>query len=101
MEETPAAAQRAEERLRRALEIFDERFAESHPYMHVLSSRLGRALVIQERYDEAEPLLRDAYDGLIATSGVPTLDIPPTTMALATLYAARGETEYADTWRRR
>ncbi|HHP7237008.1 tetratricopeptide repeat protein [Longibacter sp.] len=101
MEETTIAAQRAEERLRRALEIFEERFADPHPYIYVLSSRLGRALVIQERYDEAEPLLRDAYDGLIATSGVPTLDVAPTTSALATLYAARGETEYADTWRRR
>ncbi|PEN13484.1 hypothetical protein CRI94_09195 [Longibacter salinarum] len=98
---TEDAARVAERRLRRAKEIFDQRFVEPHPFGAVIQSRLGRALLMQGDDQEAEPLLRGAYDVLSVASGVPTLDVEPTTEALAALYQARGETEYADSWRRK
>ena len=100
-EETAASARDAESRLRRAASIFAERFDEPHPFSYVIRSRLGRALLLQQRYDAAEPELRAAYRGLEGVTGAPSLDRPATADALATLYAATGQPEYAETWRAR
>ncbi len=100
-EGTAAAARDAESRLRRAASIFDERFAEPHPFSYVIQSRLGRALLLQQRYDAAETELRAAYRGLEAVTGAPSLDRAATADALATLYATTGQLEYAETWRAR
>ena len=90
---------RAEERLRRALTIFEASFPDGHPFAGVIRSRLGTALVEQARYDEAEPLLRTAHVTLSAAEGVPAAETPHTTAALATLYDATGQPEFADRWR--
>ena len=100
-EETAASARDAESRLRRAALIFAERFDEPHPFSYVIQSRLGRALLLQQRYDAAETELRAAYRGLEGVTGAPSLDRPATADALATLYAATGQPEYAETWRAR
>ena len=100
-EESAAAARDAESRLRRAALIFANRFAEPHPFSYVIQSRLGRALLLQQRYDAAETELRAAYQGLEGVTGAPSLDRAATADALATLYATTGQSEYAEVWRAR
>lgn len=100
-EGTAAAARVAETRLRRAQAVFDQGFSEPHPFSYVIQSRLGRALLAQQQYGRAETELRDAYRGLQRAEGTPSLDRAPTVRALADLYAATGQTEYAETWRSR
>jgi len=95
------ALRNADARLRRALQIVEEQFEAPHPLQAIIQSRLGRVLLRMERAEEAEPILRASYDRLVRAGGVPVLDARPTATALARLYEAQGQTEYADTWRRR
>ncbi len=79
----------------------EEQFEAPHPLQAIIQSRIGRVLLRMERAEEAEPILRASYDRLVRADGVPVLDARPTATALARLYEAQGQTEYADTWRRR
>jgi hypothetical protein len=66
---------------------------------------LGGALLGQQRYDEAEPLLRQGCDGLYQRRA----DIPPTgrprlteaIQRLVQLYEVQGKMDEADPWRRK
>jgi hypothetical protein len=61
-------------------------------------STLGRCLAMQRRFSEAEPLLRDSYETVIAN--IPTTSfIPQMLDRLIDLYDAWGRPEHADGYR--
>ena len=91
----------AEAALRTARGILARASAVRHPFGHAVDGYLGLALAAQGRAEEAEPVLRAAYDSLLAaTEGQERVKAPRVAGALADLLAARDAPDAAR-WRAR
>jgi serine/threonine-protein kinase len=74
--------QEGEKILREAVKIRTESLPKEHYWVALATSALGECLTIQKRYNEAEPLLLNSYEGLKISQGP---DNPRTTIALQRL----------------
>lgn len=92
----------AETILREALQIVENQSGESWARFDT-QSMLGEALLKQKKYDEAEPLLVQGYEGMKKhEAGLGLIGLPRQTAALerlVQLYDAAGKTKEAARWR--
>jgi Tfp pilus assembly protein PilF len=95
---------KAEVRLRECLQICEKRLAESWHHFHA-QSLLGGSLLGQQKYAEAEPLLRRGYEGLKARERIIPADdrmcLTEALERLVQLYAAWDKKAEAAKWHRK
>lgn len=72
-----------EKTLREAVELRTEMLTPTHYWVALAKSALGECLAIQERFDEAEPLLLESYQSLNRSQGAQN---PRTQLARSRLY---------------
>jgi tetratricopeptide (TPR) repeat protein len=93
---------KAQARLRECLQIYEKNPPASWRHFHA-QSLLGGSLLAQQKYAEAEPLLRGGYDGLKAREqSIPADDrvcLIEALDRLVQLYDAWGKPEQAKKWR--
>lgn len=91
----PADAERA---FRESLELRRASLPEGHWLVASSKSALGASLAAQNRWLEAEPLLLEGYDGLVAARGAEHALSRDAAARLAELYRAWGRADDAGTW---
>lgn len=91
----PAGAERA---FRESLELRRGSLPEEHWMVASAKSALGASLAAQNRWREAEPLLLEGYDGLVAARGAEHALSREAAARLAELYRAWGRADDAGTW---
>ena len=98
------APEKAEPLLREALRVYDKTMPEDWRRFEI-RSQLGEALVAQKHYAEAEPLLLEGYQGMIARRKDITVDAwprrPDPGRRVVRLYDEWGKPEKATEWRER
>jgi len=95
----------AELTMRGCLRVF-ERHQPGLSANHVAQSLLGAALLGQKKYDQAEPILVQAYEGLVhreaeRPNSARSQALKETTEHLIQIYEALGKPEQADAWRQK
>jgi tetratricopeptide (TPR) repeat protein len=91
----------AEPLAREALAHSDKEFPE-HPWRYIRVSLLGAILLGQERFEEAQPLLLEGYEGLERGSATHHLNnwwIVEAAQRVVRFYEATGQQEKARVWR--
>jgi tetratricopeptide (TPR) repeat protein len=89
----------AESLLRASLEAYELVLFEEHWQMCELRSLLGAALAGQERFEEAEELLLNAYDRMKDDPGAPPESIAAAVERIVALYDASDRPAEANEWR--
>jgi tetratricopeptide (TPR) repeat protein len=88
--------QGAEKTFRESLDIRLKKLSESHPDVAAARIALGSLLVLEKRFEEAEPLLREAHRALEAALGAEHEDTQDAAAELDKLYQAWGKPKPTD-----
>ncbi len=91
----------AETALRECMALRDQALPEDHWLRFFTRVRLGRALVMQQRFEEAEPLLTQSCDQVLASPYVAPERRVESIDAVAEMYDAWGKPHKAAEWRAR
>jgi serine/threonine-protein kinase len=89
----------AERIIRDALALYAELLPDDHQNVAIAKGKLGRALVRQRRYQDAEPFLTAAYAVLHVPNAPATTWLQAAREDLATLHAALGDAAKAEAYR--
>jgi non-specific serine/threonine protein kinase/serine/threonine-protein kinase len=99
--EKPGAAIEAEGLLRRALAVRESRRPPGDWATAIARSMLGDSLLLQGRFEEAEPLVIAGYEGVTASAWARPERKRWAGARVVELYRAWGKTEKAEEWQRR
>ena len=94
-------AAEAEGLLRECLAIREKVLPEGHWQRANAKSILGGSLLVQKKFDEAEPLLLSGYDGLAQAKDTPAERLTEAQQRVVELYEKWGKPEQAEAWRKK
>jgi eukaryotic-like serine/threonine-protein kinase len=93
--------QAAERAVREALSIFTATLPPEHPDRVLAESRLGEVLLLQNRFDEADPLFARSLDMQIRLYGAQSRQVADVLDSLASIRRAQGNLKEAESFARR